>query len=127
MNKSYGDQALSRYLPTVAVVLSILLMPGALEVIENAAHLLGHGDTAHSTEHTDNYANGADDGNGDDDEHGCSGASHACTCHASPHFTHKISSVQLINASRTQQIVMSWTTLFADSGVVVGVDRPPQV
>lgn len=67
-----------RAYPIIAALLAYLMVPGAIEIVENVAHLVTHGDAAHAdAEHSDD---------GPRDEHGCSAASHACGCHGNPSF-----------------------------------------
>lgn len=107
-----------RILPIIAVLLAYAMMPGALEMTENALHLLEHGDTAHAdADHVED---------GEADEHGCSGTYHACTCHSSPHFVDSSvapSVTASIPSSRSAALV---TSALLDSGIVFGIDRPPQ-
>jgi len=62
-------------LQILAVFLAWQMVPGSAEIVENAVHLIVHGDTAHGSAD-------ADHGEGDP-EHGCSGSVHLCSCHAS--------------------------------------------
>lgn len=56
-----------------ALVLLLVLFPGAGEAIENAVHLVGFGHTAHAAGTPDSHEpSGA--------EHGCSGMFHLCSC-----------------------------------------------
>ena len=68
------QSAMRRWLLSVlAVVLAFSITPGSFEIVENLAHVLSHGDSAHAE----------DDGHSErssSDEHGCSGATHACGC-----------------------------------------------
>ena len=94
------------------------MTPEVLELIENAAHLFGHGDTAHAADHE----------TGDDsDEHGCTGASHACACHTSQPFADSTIVVSLETPLRRNDAVVFSAKSLADSGFVAGIDRPPQV
>jgi hypothetical protein len=68
-----------RAFPLIAGLLAYLMVPGAVEIVENVGHLITHADTAH-----------ADNGHAEDssdDEHGCSGTYHACSCHHAPSFS----------------------------------------
>ncbi len=62
----------------VALLIAFVLMPGAAEMVENAAHVVSDGHTAHAIDDADHAPRG--------DEHGCSGTYHVCSCHASPSF-----------------------------------------
>lgn len=56
-----------------ALVLLLVLFPGAGEAIENAVHLVGFGHTAHAADTPDHHEPAGN-------EHGCSGMFHLCTC-----------------------------------------------
>ena len=58
-------------LAVLALVFSIT--PGALELVENVAHAMAHGDAAHVDD-------GGHSKGSPTDEDGCSGATHACSC-----------------------------------------------
>lgn len=62
-----------------ALVLALAMVPGAFEVMENAAHLVSEGHLAHAA------ANG-DQHEPTDPEHGCTSVFHFCGCHASLAF-----------------------------------------
>lgn len=64
------------------VILGIVWMmtPGLTEATENLWHLVRSGHTAHSVEAGPDHAP-------EDDEHGCSGAFHLCSCHHTPPVT----------------------------------------
>lgn len=51
----------------VAVTLLGLVTPGAIELVEDVAHFVMHGDSLHDGAH--------------DEQHCCSGAFHVCSCH----------------------------------------------
>lgn len=69
------------FVRVIAVLLVLALWPGTAELAEAAVHLTEHGDLAH----------GAGDEHGGtplgQDEHGCSGAFHLCSCHCAPSVT----------------------------------------
>lgn len=56
-----------------ALVLLLVLFPGAGEAIENAVHLVGFGHTAHAAGTSDQHEPSGS-------EHGCGGMFHLCTC-----------------------------------------------
>jgi hypothetical protein len=58
-------------------VLVLLVTPGLIEAAENVWHLAVAGHTAHSPDA------GADH-QPTDDEHGCTGSFHLCSCHRTP-------------------------------------------
>lgn len=68
-----------RLFPWITILLVYILTPGALEIAENAAHLVAHWDTAHSADDDHEQPTGTD-------EHGCSGPYHFCSCHHSSSF-----------------------------------------
>ena len=52
---------LRRFLPALALMLAVSMTPGAPELVENAVHLLGHGDTAHAeASHSSNSSHSSD-------------------------------------------------------------------
>lgn len=62
-----------------ALILVLALMPGAFELVENVAHLLGAGHLAHAAvEGAHHEPTGP--------EHGCTPVFHVCGCHASVAF-----------------------------------------
>lgn len=61
------------------VFLAWQMVPGGGEIVENAAHLVFAGHTAHGPSDADHQ--------GEEPEHGCSGAFHMCPCHVSPNVT----------------------------------------
>ncbi len=132
---------LRRFLPALALMLAVSMTPGAPELVENAVHLLGHGDTAHAeASHSSNSSHSSDsshsssskdadedrDHEGESDEHGCSGTYHACGCHASPHFADNTTTVRLGSLAKSSGTIALDPRTLADSGVTVGIDRPPQ-
>jgi hypothetical protein len=58
----------------LAILLVLTITPSAMELVEWSAHLVSHGDFAHSED-------GGHDERGD--EHGCTALQHACACHVS--------------------------------------------
>lgn len=58
--------------------MAFLLTPGSLELVENAAHLLSTGHTAHGIDDAEHAPQG--------EEHDCSGIVHVCKCHSSMGF-----------------------------------------
>lgn len=75
----------------IAIIMVYMMTPGAFELTEDAAHLVGYGDTAH-----------ADDDH-PSDEHGCSGPYHFCTRHHSVTFVPAVKAsgaTSLVHASR---------------------------
>lgn len=58
-----------------ALLVTVVMMPGALEAAENALHLLAAGHSAH-TEAVEGHAERGP-------EHGCTPLMHLCGCHAS--------------------------------------------
>lgn len=107
-----------RVVPIIAVVMVYAMTPGALELTENAVHLIRHADTAH--------ADGAHAEDSDRDEHGCSGTYHACTCHSSPHFVDNSQSPRTAGPVRVRAEAPPARPELADSGFVREIDRPPR-
>jgi hypothetical protein len=94
------------------------MTPGALELTENAIHLVTHGDRAHA---------GADHGeDSDTDEHGCSGTYHACTCHSSPQFADNAVAIRAVAPAAVTRVHARRADAMLDSGFVRGIDRPPR-
>lgn len=62
----------------LAFALAFVLFPGAIEIVENATHLVASGHTAHAVDDSHHAPQG--------DEHGCSGTTHVCACHTSVSF-----------------------------------------
>ncbi len=58
-----------------ALVLALAMMPGAVELMENAAHLATEGHLAHAAADGDRHEPA-------DPEHGCTSTFHLCGCHA---------------------------------------------
>ena len=103
-----------------ALLMTLALMPGVFEVLENSAHLVTEGHLAHA----------AADGDSDrheqtDPEHGCTTIFHSCGCHAS---------IPFLAVSETPKISLRDAGIFALPGrdrSLMGffsrLDRPPQV
>ncbi len=62
-----------------ALVLAMAMMPGAFELLENAAHVAVEGHLAHA-------AAAGDEHDPTGPEHGCTPIFHSCGCHASLAF-----------------------------------------
>jgi len=73
-----SSRVVARISRLLALFIAFVLMPGALELVENAGHLVSDGHTTHSVDDAEHAPKG--------DEHGCSGAFHACKCHSSASF-----------------------------------------
>lgn len=56
----------------IAILLTVAMSPGGTELVELAAHIVGHGDLPH---HDDRDEDGCD-------EHTCTPLRHQCSCHA---------------------------------------------
>ena len=61
---------------TCAFALAIVIMPGALELLENVGHLVAEGHLAHAAASGDHQEPSGS-------EHGCTPIFHSCGCHAS--------------------------------------------
>lgn len=64
---------MSRLTRISAIVALFLVLPGAMEGLENAIQLIGSGHLAHSGESSDSLPQPTS-------EHGCSGTLHYCSC-----------------------------------------------
>lgn len=73
----------------LALLLVFAIFPSSAEIVELAAHMVGHGDDGHAGDEHDGAAG--------EDEHGCSGMFHLCACH-------------MTNAS-TEQYALSWSVV----------------
>lgn len=107
-----------RLVPIIAGLLVYAMMPGALEITENAVHLLRHGDTAHADEQH------AQDG--PSDEHGCSGTYHACTCHSSAQFVSGPAAPMLPPAAHVAQAIVVGPADAPTDGFSREIYRPPR-
>jgi hypothetical protein len=66
-----------RWVAKASLIVAIgLMLPGSVELAQDALHLAIEGHTVHEDEHS----------HGDGNEHGCSGPYHACGCCASATF-----------------------------------------
>ncbi|MEM7351145.1 MAG: hypothetical protein AAF657_10090 [Acidobacteriota bacterium] len=101
-----------------ALVLALALVPGAVEILENAAHLVTEGHLAHAEAAGDQHDPAGP-------EHGCTPVFHFCGCHASLAF---------LSAPPPPQVALhaagSTSRPQADlqlAGFWPAIDRPPQV
>lgn len=101
----------------LAVAMVYVMTPGASELAENVVHLVTHGDSAHSDEHS---------GETESDEHGCSGPYHACVCHHTSSFVTVAVRANVAAAISVNVPTPGDATWGLDSGYVAEVDRPPQ-
>lgn len=94
-----------------------MMAPGVAELSETAVHLVVHGDSAHTGGAGHEKPDGAD-------EHGCSGSFHLCTC---CHVTIVLSQVAVpFGSSEHKDLQASMLRDdVVDSGVLLGVFRPP--
>lgn len=102
----------------VAFLLAFSLVPGGAEIVENAAHLVVAGHTAHALDDADHASHGA--------EHGCSGVVHVCPCHSSTCFVVSegvAAGSDRVPSSSPYGVGLSMTT--PPSGHSFGVYRPP--
>lgn len=105
-----------RRLAPVAWFLMYTMVPGASEFIENAWHLATEGHLAHAIDDAEHHP--------EDEEHGCSGAFHFCSCHTTPSF---------LGAARVARVLEPLVVDVAAGEVprpitdahVFGVYRPP--
>ncbi len=101
----------------VALLIAFVLMPGAAEVVENAAHIVSDGHTAHAVDDADHAPRG--------EEHGCSGTLHVCSCHASPSFILGNVAFALGPPRVLSSALATEAEGHPSAGHSLGVDRPP--
>lgn len=108
----------ARAFDLLAFCLALALMPGVLEVVENASHLLTQGHLAHAAEHGDHHDSGGP-------EHGCTPSLHLCSCHASLVYfqPRALPSATLALVGRSKRLALP----VALSGFRAAIDHPPQV
>jgi hypothetical protein len=75
-----------RFTTWLPILMVVAMMPGLGELVDDAVHFLRTGHTEHSDVHFDGHGDAHPDGHHLDEEHGCSGAFHLCSCHQSPTF-----------------------------------------
>ncbi len=100
-----------------ALVLATAMMPGAFELLENAAHVATEGHLAHVAATGDRHEPAGP-------EHGCTPIFHSCGCHASLAFIGGVtpSAVHLDAASFSSGIDPGPPL----AGFRPAIDRPPQ-
>lgn len=108
-----------RAFPIIAALLAYLMVPGAVEIVENVAHWVTHGDAAHASEQ---HAKDSPD-----DEHGCSGTYHACSCHHAPIFAKVVGTLAPAAPSQRARVDHGFDTQANDSGYVTRLLRPPRL
>lgn len=101
-----------------ALVLALAMTPGAVEIMENAAHLLSEGHLAHGDADGDRHEPSGP-------EHGCTPVFHFCGCHASLAF------LGTQPPPPTNLRVVGFSRELAPDPQLTGfwpsIDRPPQV
>lgn len=105
----------------VALALAFLMVPGAVELVESAVHLVDEGHLPHAVVTT---ADG-DEHAPTDPEHGCTPSFHLCACH---------SGLSYFDTSGTPVLHIETFPFSAPSpskmqtpGFYVAVERPPRV
>ena len=101
-----------------AFILALAMTPGAVEILENAAHLVTEGHLAHVAPDGDRHEPAGP-------EHGCTPVFHHCGCHASLAFV----GTQPSPAGNLHAVGFS-SPPAADpqlTGFWPSIDRPPQV
>ena len=101
-----------------ALILALAMMPGLVEVMENATHLVAEGHLAHSVAQDDQHEPTGP-------EHGCTAVFHLCGCHSSLAF------VATRAAEATDLRFLGSSLRQASNSQLTGfwpaIDRPPQV
>lgn len=113
------------YARLIAMILTVGLMPGAAEAVENSVHLVREGHLAHVSEHNGHTSDEAPA----DDEHGCNSVFHACACHVSTSFIVRAelaehTAPRMVSAS-IPTITVPSDTVGAASGELASLLRPP--
>ncbi|MCP3960121.1 MAG: hypothetical protein GY719_19930 [bacterium] len=103
---------------TCALVLCLAMMPGAIELVENAAHLVNEGHLAHAAGDGDRHEPAGP-------EHGCTPIFHFCGCHASLTFLGPQGAPAI--HLRAELFTSSLTPDPQLAGFRPSVDRPPRV
>lgn len=75
----YDEAVVRVLLLPVALLMTFVMTPGSAELVENAFHLVQHGDVAHDGSPGHGHTESGD-------EHGCSGSYHICVCHHTTAF-----------------------------------------
>lgn len=101
----------------LVLVLTVMLIPGLVEGVENLWHLAEEGHAAHAT------SEGVDHDRSDDDEHGCTGTFHLCSCHhASSTLPIAPATLVLGHAVRSSVAIVT----LPPPPFLAGLFRPPQ-
>lgn len=100
----------------LALVLVLALTPGLVEAVENVWHLAQNGHSAHATgESSDHQPT--------DEEHGCSGTFHMCSCHHASSTMPGTPSPQALSQVETHPAP---TPSLPSAPMLSGLLRPPQ-
>ena len=95
-----------------------LLIPGLTEAAENVWHVATAGHSAHSADAGADHAP-------DDDEHGCTGTFHLCTCcHSAPVNVAPVLSVKSADDDGRDEVRRAAPPL--PTPFLTGFDRPPR-
>jgi len=105
-------------LHSVVLALAFSMTPGAFEVAENVVHVAAHGDVAHARSGGHSRRTPAD-------EHGCSGAVHACGCCHSLQFV-PTGSAPVESAARVSRVVATPVITALPNAPASRVFRPPR-
>jgi hypothetical protein len=112
---------LRRFAILLLAVLTLLGLPGAGEALENVAHGVMEGHSAH--------AQYVDSGEGAHDpmhvEHGCGGGTHVCPCHAPTFAASASPSLEIDAPSDVTLLALSTPEQRAPRGVIRAPFRPP--
>ena len=106
-----------RFIPGIAILLAYTVTPGAGEMVENLAHFVADGHSAHA----------AHEGEGEpcNDSHGCSGPFQTCPCHGTAAFLADSGPVEVTAVTIDVQTVHWFVAGVEADGVLTGVFRPP--
>lgn len=99
----------------IAILLALSLLP-SVEIVEAAVHLVVHGDAAHGGGH--------DDSGLGQDEHGCSGTFHVCSCHTGSVLPHAFA-VELSSIPATSSAPVLGPVESIGRGTTAPPIRPP--
>jgi len=106
-----------RLIPGIAILLAYTVTPGAGEMLENAAHLVVDGHTAHSTHEAEEEPC--------NDSHGCSGPFQTCPCHGTSAFVIDDGPIEVAVAELEIVTLQRFVADLEADGVMTGVFRPP--
>ncbi len=101
-----------------ALVLALAMMPGSVELLENASHLLAEGHLAHVAADGDRHDPAGP-------EHGCTPIFHSCGCHAG--LACVATPIPVMTDLHTAGFSRRPALERQPTGFWPSIDRPPQV